>query len=203
MPWVAVRSNPNGAPMANTHCPTFRRVGVADLHGGQPLSLDLEQRDVGLPVAAHQLGRELALVVELDRDALGARDDVVVGDDVAVRGDDEAGAHSALHGRLVAERTCAWRGWNGEGAPGLAPGPCAIALPSLVTLTTVSALRSTSTEKSGSVMVDAEPWTGGPGWGWGGSTAVASCWNAVAATPTATASPAAEASVASFAEALM
>ena len=58
--------------------------GVAELDVRQRLvALDLEHREVGLLVAAQQLGRELAAVGQGDGDLLGLAGDVVVGDDEA------------------------------------------------------------------------------------------------------------------------
>ena len=64
--------------------------------------VDLQQGDVGGRVAADDLGRDGASAVavlvgaEVDLDLAGAFDDVVVGQDVAVGRDDEAGAAAAL-----------------------------------------------------------------------------------------------------------
>src|SRR5262249_41390514 len=64
--------------------------------------LDLEQRNVGLLVAADDLRVEVAPVGELDPDLVGALDHVKVGQDVAVLVDDEAGA-DALAGGVALE----------------------------------------------------------------------------------------------------
>ena len=96
MPAVTVFSKPNGEPIATTHSPTRRRVGSPNFTAGSvPVVLDLDQRDVGALVGADHLGLEFALVGELDGDLVGALDDVRVGQDVAVRGDDEARAERA------------------------------------------------------------------------------------------------------------
>ena len=65
--------------------------------------VDLEQREVGLLVDADDLGLVLGVVVEDDGDRLALVDDVVVGDDVAVLGDDEARAEAGRIGALPAE----------------------------------------------------------------------------------------------------
>ena len=69
-------------------------VAVRPLDGreGSPSLLDLEQRQVGLGIAADQLRRVVALVAERDRDLVGVGDDVVVGHHEAARVDDEARA---------------------------------------------------------------------------------------------------------------
>ena len=71
-------------------------VAVGEGDRRQVLGVDLDDGDVGLRVAADDLGRQLAAVVERDRDRLGAVDHVVVGHDVAVGADDDAGAEAAL-----------------------------------------------------------------------------------------------------------
>ena len=68
-------------------------VGIAEAHRLERLvGLDPQQRDVGLLIAAHQLGLDAGAVVEDDGDLVGVGDDVVVGDHDAGGVDDEAGA---------------------------------------------------------------------------------------------------------------
>ena len=68
-------------------------VGVAELHRLERLGrLDAQHREIGLLVAADDLGLEPRAVGEDDGDLVGFGDDVVVGDDDAGRIDDEAGA---------------------------------------------------------------------------------------------------------------
>lgn len=57
-----------------------------------PSALDLEQRKVGARIGADQLCVEFVAAVGDDREGRAAFDDVVVGDDIAVLGDEEAGA---------------------------------------------------------------------------------------------------------------
>ena len=71
-------------------------VGVPELRRGQAVGVDLDDGDVGAGVGPHDPRRELPLVEELHRDAIGARHHVVVGQDVAVRRDDEARARALL-----------------------------------------------------------------------------------------------------------
>ncbi|MCY1511233.1 hypothetical protein D9M68_456410 [compost metagenome] len=66
-------------------------VGLADLHDRQILALDLEQGDVGARIGTDQLGFELAAVGQAHDDFIGIGHHVVVGQDVAILGDDEAG----------------------------------------------------------------------------------------------------------------
>ncbi len=55
--------------------------------------VDLQQREVLGGVGGEHLGGQLGVArAELDRDLLGAVDDVLVGHDLAVCGDDEARA---------------------------------------------------------------------------------------------------------------
>ena len=76
----------------------------------QVLGIDLDQGDVGLLVGANNGSVELAVVIQGDFQLLGAADDMVVGDDVAVSADDYTRAHSrglrlALLLRLLLART--------------------------------------------------------------------------------------------------
>ena len=77
-------------------------------HGQVALGLDLDQGQVGLRIAADDLGLELALVLEFYLDVVGVFDDMVVGDDVTALVNDKPGADPALPallGRyLLAER---------------------------------------------------------------------------------------------------
>ena len=77
-----------------------QRLGVADRDGGQVRAVDLEHRHVRARVGADDLGDELAAVVEPHHDLVGVGHDVVVGQDVAVVRDHEAGAERA-RGRRV------------------------------------------------------------------------------------------------------
>ena len=76
-------------------------VRVAERERLQAVGVDLEQREVVRRVGADDLGGELLAVgADLDRDLLGAVDDVLVRDDQAAVVDDEAGAGAlALRGR--------------------------------------------------------------------------------------------------------
>jgi hypothetical protein len=68
--------------------------GVADLHDRQARRLDLDHGDVAARVRADELRLELALVGKAHVDLFGVLDDVRVGDDEAVLGDDEPGAQA-------------------------------------------------------------------------------------------------------------
>jgi hypothetical protein len=93
----------------------LRAVGVAELDGGQGLGcVDFDDGDVGLGVYADDVRRTAVLVLvvgiggELDVDLVGLIDDVVVGDDVATRIDDEARAEglalAAALGAVISAR---------------------------------------------------------------------------------------------------
>ena len=73
---------------------TYRllRQDVAERHGGKVVPLDLEHRHVGLGIGADHLGLVGLAVVGRHLDLVGAVDDVIVGHDIAVGGDDEARA---------------------------------------------------------------------------------------------------------------
>ena len=65
MPCVTVLRRPSGAPAAITSSPTLQLVGVAHLRDGQVVDVvDLQHGQVGLGVAADQVGRHLLAVVE-------------------------------------------------------------------------------------------------------------------------------------------
>ena len=103
MPAVALFSKPNGEPIASTHWPGLIFAGSPSLHRRQVGGVDLDHRHVGTLVGADDLGREFAPVGQAHRHLVGVRHHVRVGEDVAVRADDEAGARAA-HRRLVAAR---------------------------------------------------------------------------------------------------
>ncbi len=92
MPVVTVWPMPKGLPMASTTSPTSTLSLSAIGDGGQVLGVDLDDGDVALRVAADDFGGELAAVLQGDLHLVGAVHDVVVGEDVAVLGDDDAGA---------------------------------------------------------------------------------------------------------------
>src|SRR5262249_53100510 len=81
---IADRDN----PVTDANLGVVGEVDVGELVG----AVDLEHGEVGLGVGADQLGIELPAVIGHDREGLAAVDDVVVGDEVAVLGDEEAGA---------------------------------------------------------------------------------------------------------------
>ena len=100
MPDVTVESRPNGEPMASTHCPFLSFLGSPMTSGVMPLGLDLDQGDVGALVRADDLGLEFAAVGQRDVDVGRVDNHVVIGEDVAVFGDEEARSRAARHGAL-------------------------------------------------------------------------------------------------------
>src|SRR5258708_6569861 len=76
-------------------------AGVADLHGGQILRVDLQQRDVRLVIAPDHLGLEFTPIGEPHGHARGVVDHVRVGENETIRADDEARTH-AFFRRVVA-----------------------------------------------------------------------------------------------------
>src|SRR4029079_12953963 len=75
------------------HPVTDPRLLLSELYVGESLRrLDLEQREVGALIGADQLRLVFGVLVEADLDLATAIDHVVVGDDVAVRRDDETRA---------------------------------------------------------------------------------------------------------------
>ena len=78
------------------------RVAVAQRRGGEVVGVDLEHGQVGAGVGADDLGLELPPIEQAHRHLVGAVHHVVVGQDVAVTGDDEAGARRLLElGRCI------------------------------------------------------------------------------------------------------
>ncbi|MNH24443.1 hypothetical protein D3C79_843730 [compost metagenome] len=65
-------------------------LGITQLHDRQVLAFDLEQGHVGARVGADQLGLQLAAVRQADDDLVGIGYHVVVGQHVAIAGNDEA-----------------------------------------------------------------------------------------------------------------
>ena len=76
-------------------------VGVAEDYGLEIGGVDLDEGEVGGLVAADDGGGVRGVIVEEHFELLGSVDDVVVGDYVAVGGDDDAGAGSGLLGFLL------------------------------------------------------------------------------------------------------
>ena len=107
MPAVTVCARANGLPMASTQSPTCGFVGVAHLHGGQRgIGVDFDDGEIGGLVDADDAGGASEILRvgvggELDVDLVGLFDDVVVGDDVALGIDDEAGAEGFAHLAVV------------------------------------------------------------------------------------------------------
>jgi len=92
---VAAEGIANGqAHLAGPHPRTPQRQGV------RPLAVQRQHGDVGDPIHADDAGQGLRPAVERDRDrGLDVGDDVMVGDDVAARVDEEAGpAAAAIRG---------------------------------------------------------------------------------------------------------
>ena len=96
---VARRNDPGGDGPAETERiangddpftePQF--VAVAEFYRLQRLGrIDLEQREVGLLIAADNFGLQSRAVIEDDIDLVGVGNDVIVGDDEAGRVDNEA-----------------------------------------------------------------------------------------------------------------
>ena len=71
-------------------------LGIAERDRMEVRRVDLDHGQIARLVCAHHLRRQRAAVVHLDADAVRALDDVVVGEDVAVGADDDAGTERAL-----------------------------------------------------------------------------------------------------------
>ena len=116
MPAVIVFSSPKGLPIAATHSKALPVYGydeddgrdtrswqrqlrlnarvtvnrIADRHLGEPGRFDFQYGDVGALVHTDDLGPEFALVGKLDHDFARVIDDMRIGQNVAVGGEDEA-----------------------------------------------------------------------------------------------------------------
>ena len=73
---------------------------IGKIHIVEAAAIDLDQSQVALLVGAQDLGGVDFSVVGRDRDGLGMVDDVVIGDRVAVGGDEEAGAFTGYRPAL-------------------------------------------------------------------------------------------------------
>jgi len=69
-----------------------RGVGIAESGGRQSAGLDLHQRNVGLGIQALDLALESAAILQTDDDLVRIFNDVVIGQDVTVGRNDDAGA---------------------------------------------------------------------------------------------------------------
>ena len=90
--------------MATTSWPWRNVRGVAELDRGQAVTVDAEQRKVGVGVGADLLGLCDSTVGQQDFDGSRAGDDVIIGQHIAVGGDDDAGAGAfeAVSGAAIA-----------------------------------------------------------------------------------------------------
>ncbi len=70
--------------------------GIADRKRGQARGIDFDHRHIGLRIGADELCRELPIVAEENLDIGGAIDDVVVGEDRSIGGDNHAGTQAVL-----------------------------------------------------------------------------------------------------------
>src|SRR5437588_10996801 len=81
--------------IANSHYPfaNLDVVGISERSHRQVMAhIDLEQRDIGLVIAADHLGGVVVTILQRDRYLVRIFDHVVVGQDIALFGNDEAGA---------------------------------------------------------------------------------------------------------------
>jgi hypothetical protein len=100
MPIVTVLPKPNGFADREHHVAHLQRVVAAERDRGQRGRVGLQHREIGLGIGAADACRELAPVVEHELDLVGAFDDMVVGQHVAVGRDDDAGAPCCAAPRL-------------------------------------------------------------------------------------------------------
>ena len=100
---VKVRPSPSGLPMASTHSPTRASSLLPRATGGRSLASILSTATSVFGSVPMTLRLELPPVEQADGDLLRALDHVVVGQDVAVGRDDEAGAAALLDLGLLPE----------------------------------------------------------------------------------------------------
>ncbi len=89
-------THPEGVADREHHVAHGERFGVPERDGRQRVEVDLEHRQIALGVGADLRGPHVAAVEQRDPDLVGAFDDVVVGEDVAVLAHDHAGAQAGL-----------------------------------------------------------------------------------------------------------
>ena len=97
MPWVTVCDSPSGLPIASTTSPTCSRSERPRVMTGRSRQVDLQHREVGVRVAAHDLDPGNAAVGQLHADLVEVGDNVLVGDDVTLAVDDDARTEAGLH----------------------------------------------------------------------------------------------------------
>ena len=100
---VKVSPSPSGLPMASTHSPTRASSLLPSATGGSSVASILSTATSVLGSVPIDLGLELPPVEQPHGHLLGALDDVVVGQDVAVGRDDEPRAAALLDLGLLAE----------------------------------------------------------------------------------------------------
>ena len=83
------------------HIAHAQTVGAAEGDGRQVLQINLEYRQIRFRVAAHHAGQGFAAVTQGHHDLVGAGGHVVVGEDVALRAHDHAGAEAGFHAALL------------------------------------------------------------------------------------------------------
>ena len=85
-----MQSKPNGLPTATAIWPTRSADESPNATGVRSGACSADDREVGVGIVADQVAGQLAPVEQRDRDALGAADDVAVGQHEAVGREHEA-----------------------------------------------------------------------------------------------------------------
>ena len=98
MPCVTVPVSPNGVAEGQDVIADLHRAAVAELQIGDlgPLEIELDDGQVGTPIAMNILGIELSAILKMDGNLIGAVDDVEVGQHGAIGIDKEAGTEADL-----------------------------------------------------------------------------------------------------------
>jgi len=98
----------HGDGLTDAHRITDRQDDVSDPHGvgvakrqrSQAAGIDLQHREVARGIGPDDLGLEATAIGQFDVDVVGTVDDVMVGQDVAVLADDDAGTERCFSSRL-------------------------------------------------------------------------------------------------------
>src|SRR5262249_18849092 len=85
----------------------LQTIGAPEGRHRERLEIDLENGEVRVRIATHDARIRHAAVLELHADRVGVGYHVVIGDDVPVRIDDDAGAEAALDALPVARHVLA------------------------------------------------------------------------------------------------
>ena len=96
MPWVAECLKPNGEPMASTHWPTCKLVGITDFHCWQLVRFHFEHRGIAARIGADHFRGQFPAVAQTYGNRIHTFDHMGVGHNKAIRRDDKTGTDGVL-----------------------------------------------------------------------------------------------------------